>query len=489
MLHVAMGPERFEAEKASGVGLAARVVLLLGTASATAAVLLRGAGGSYRPNLLLLVGAFAGLGVLVVLEQRRRGLPRRLLIGTTGALLVIAVVVPPVQSNDLWLYAAYGRMVSEHGTSPYEAPPSRFRDDPLYPRIDRVWRGTRSLYGPGFIAIAAAGTAVTGDSALAVRLLFQGLAAVAIVIALLLVDRRTKDPMAWLLVGVNPVVVVGVVNGGHNDALVALALLAGVLLAMMRRPVLAGVAVALGVSVKIFIFLPLAALLVWLWRRQGLRAALVAGGVAVGIVVGGYLLAGGRTAIEPLGEAENQVSRSSIWNAPRREITFDLVEEGMRGKVAGAIASDRVTRWANLTVAGLALILVAPRLRAKTPVLLVGGATLAYLLAGAYVVPWYAVWALPVLALAPRSWITGVTLAIAAVVSIAYVTDPSVTRDPLRVATPWQSLRYDIFAVWAPLAEWALILVVLVLSVATVWRRRGADQDPVGPAISAITPK
>jgi hypothetical protein len=487
MLHVAMVPERFEPEEASGQGIAARVVLLVAVTSATAAVFLRGADGSYRPNLLLVLGAFAGLGTLVVLEQRRRKLPRGLVIGATGALLAIAVVVPPVQSNDLWLYAAYGRMVSHHSISPYAAPPSRIRDDPLYPRVDHVWRETRSLYGPGFIALAAAGTAVTGDSALAVRLFFQGLAAAAVVIALLLVDRRTKDPTAWLLVGVNPMVV-GVVNGGHNDALVALALLGGVLLAVMRRPALAGIAVALAVSVKVVILLPLAALLVWIWRRQGLRAALVAGGVAVGIVAGGYLLAGGRTAIEPLGDAENSVSRSSIWNAPRREITFDLIDKGARGRVAGATASARVTRWAHLLVAGLAVLLVAPRLRAKTPAVLVGAAVLAYLLAGPYVVPWYAVWGFPLLALARRSWVTGVTFAVTAVVSLAYVPDPSMTTpDPLRVLTPWQALRYDIFAVWAPLAAWALILVVIVLSGATIWRR--AVQNGPAPTMSAMTPK
>ena len=211
--------------------------------------------------------------------------------------------------------------------------------------------GTRSLYGPGFIALAAAGTAVTGDSALAVRLFFQGLAAAAVLIALLLVDRRTKDPTGWLLVGVNPMVVVGVVNGGHNDALVALALLGGVLLAVVRRPLLAGVAVALGVSVKIVILLPLAALLVWLWRRQGLRAALVTGGVAVGMVAGAYLLAGGRTAIEPLGRAEHQVSRSSIWNAPRRNITIDLIDDGVRGRWR-VRSRPAGSRWANLAVAG-----------------------------------------------------------------------------------------------------------------------------------------
>ena len=238
---------------------------------------------------------------------------------------------------------------------------------------------------------------------------------------------------------------------------------------------------------KIVILLPLLALLVWLWRRQGLRTALVTGGVAAGVVVGAYLLAGGRSAIEPLGVAENQVSRSSIWNAPRRDITIDLVNDGTRGKVAGAIASRRVTRWANLMVAGLAVLLVAPRVRARTPAVLVGAATLAYLLAGAYVVPWYAVWALPLLALAPRSFVTGVTLAVAAVVTLAYVPDPSMTRHTLRVLTPWQALRYDIFAMWVPLATWTLIVAVIVLSVATIWRRPA--QDGAGPAMSAMTPK
>src|SRR5947207_3605583 len=135
MLHVAMVPERLEVGKASGPAVALRVVLLVAVTSASAAVLLRGAGGSYRPNLLLLAAAFAGLATLVVLELHRRTLSRGLLIGATGALLVIAVVVPPVQSNDLWLYATYGRMVSHHGNSSYAAPQSRVYDVPLHCRV------------------------------------------------------------------------------------------------------------------------------------------------------------------------------------------------------------------------------------------------------------------------------------------------------------------------------------------------------------------
>ena len=61
MLHGAMLPERSELEEASRPAVAARVILLLAVTAATAAVLLRGADGSNRPNLVLLVGAFAGV--------------------------------------------------------------------------------------------------------------------------------------------------------------------------------------------------------------------------------------------------------------------------------------------------------------------------------------------------------------------------------------------------------------------------------------------
>ena len=61
------------------------------------------------------------------------------------------------------------------------------------------------------------------------------------------------------------------------------------------------------------------------------------------------------------------------------------------------------------------------------------------------------------------------------------------TRHALRVVTPWQALRYDIFTMWVPLAAWTLIAVVVVLSAATIWRR--PDQDAAGPAMSAMTPK
>ena len=57
--------------------------------------------------------------------------------------------------------------------------------------------------------------------------------------------------MAVAFLAVNPVTVIAVVNGGHNDALIGLALIGGVLLVAAKRPAWAGAVMALGVLVKI----------------------------------------------------------------------------------------------------------------------------------------------------------------------------------------------------------------------------------------------
>ena len=74
----------------------------------------------------------------------------------------------------------------------------------------------------------------------------------------------------------------------------------------------------------------------------------------------------------------------------------------------------------TITVLVLAGVLVAGRLRDSTPALVVGSAAVAYLLAGAYVLPWYAAWALPVLVLEWRTGLTRLVLAQSALYLIVY---------------------------------------------------------------------
>src|SRR5262249_47326450 len=159
-----------------------------------------------------------------------------------AALLAVAISAAPV-GHDMWSYVMYGRILSAHGTSPYTHVPADFPHDPLLHLAG--WRTTPSVYGPGFVGIAALGTGITKTSVLATRLFFQGIEAGALVGVMALVWRRTRSPAALAFVGLDPALV-ATVHDGHNDLLVGLAVLIGALLVTDRRPVLGGIALAAG---------------------------------------------------------------------------------------------------------------------------------------------------------------------------------------------------------------------------------------------------
>jgi alpha-1,6-mannosyltransferase len=391
----------------------------------TSAVLVRGRDGAPGWNLALLAVAFVAFAALLVLEDRRPALSVAHVVVPAFALLLLAVVVAPVSSRDVWSYVAYGRTVSVHHESPYVSPPAEFPDDPMYPRVSRMWRDTPSVYGPLFTAVSAGGMAVTRASATASRMFFQALAALAVVGAIWLVWRETRDHRAVALVSLNPFVVVAVVNGGHNDALVGFLVVGAVLLAVRDRPWVAGGVLGAAALVKITALLPLAAVVAWaLWRPSGWRragATLAAGAL---VVVVGYALAGGRAALEPLSEARLHTSAASPWDEPRADLTRARIADGERGLIAGREVREDISRFAGLAVAVVAVAVVVRRRREATPAVVVGGAVLSYLLLGAYVLPWYAAWALFPLALRRHDHLTVLALAHAALLELAYVPRP-----------------------------------------------------------------
>src|SRR5439155_18931353 len=178
------------------------------------------------------------------------------------------------------VYAMYGRMVAHHQVSPYRHAAAEFPHDPWAGKVPHGWRQTRSVYGPLFTGVSAAAMVPVGDSFLAGRLFFQLLAAAGVVGCLWLLERRARSAAALALLALNPVVIVSVVNGGHNDALVGLGVLGGVLLAE-RRPLVAGLVLGAAALIKAAALLPLAVVAVWVWRRRGWR-----GGRPVGVVGG-----------------------------------------------------------------------------------------------------------------------------------------------------------------------------------------------------------
>ena len=442
-------------------------VLLWVSAACTAGAIIVGDGLTHGATVLLLVVALAAQATLVVRAGRRRersGLDRRAVLAASGLVLLIAVLVPPRGSHDLWSYAMYGRIVSHHHASPFVHRPSEYTSDPWLHHVDRGWRHTRSVYGPAFVAVSAVITFVARVPLVA-RLLFQGLAAAAIFGILLLIDRRTRDPVAVVCIGLHPIIAFEVVNGGHNDALVGLAVLAAVLLVTRERWVWAGLVLALGVLVKAVVLLPFAALAVWTWRRYGVRAAASLAAAGTSLVVVAYALAGGRAALAPLAAARLQESRASLWSLPKYWITADLVDDGWRGKTAGLVARHLVSSWSLLVVLGLAVALLVGRLKDPAPALAAGGATLAYLLAAAYVLPWYVVWALPVLALQWRAGVARLAAIHASLLLIAYQYNPGPHLDALQ-----RALRLTVRGAQA--FEVVAILALLAVALARALGRR-----------------
>ena len=391
---VAGGERGSFAEWAPVVGVLTLGVLVLSVTANLAGYAVLGASGRFATGAV----AFGAFGVLFLPAIRVSTLTPRRVVIAAGVLVAVAVVVTPRGSGDVWSYVMYGRMLVVHGASPFTHGPAAFPRDPFTHLVARSWRHTPSVYGPGFVALAGAGTGVAGHSMLLNRLYFQAVEAAALAGALALVWRRTRDPVALAVLGLNPTVL-AVVNGGHNDLVVGLALLAGVLLVLDRRWAWGGVLLAVAASIKLVVVLPIAAVVLWVWRRQGRRGALHVAAACGAVLVLAYTVAGGLPALHPLLHARRQHDQMSIWQLPR-----ELLRSSLLGPVISTAALGSIAVLAGFVV------LTALRRRPSSasgfdlePVVLVGATALVFFLAASFVLPWYSAWALPALAFAWRS--------------------------------------------------------------------------------------
>jgi hypothetical protein len=412
-----VSPDHAHSDVPTAADRAIALTLLLISASATGTALFRRFFAAGRAGLLTI--AFLTLALVVFRARWRRALSMRTVLVLTLALFLLAVARWPKNSTDLWSYAAYGRMTAEYGVSPYRHTASEFPNDRAMRRVKPIWQDTESVYGPLWNGISAGVASITDTHRLKTRLAFQSLAALSVFLSVLLVARRTRDPAAVALIGLNPVIVFAVVNGGHNDALVGLALLAGAVLASRHRLALAGLAIAVAALVKIVALLGLAALAVWLWRKRGLRPAAITTGIAGSAIGLGYALNGGFDGLAPLREARLQMSHNSIWLLADSEGRTNLFGLG-RFYLFSPEYLNRAATISTVVVLLLAAVLVSGRLRDHTPTLVVTSALVAYLLAATYILPWYVAWVLPLLALEWRAGLTKLVLAQSALYLLAY---------------------------------------------------------------------
>ena len=448
---------------AASLGTGTKQRALLGVVCVgTASLIFVGRGAPPVAFIVLVLGTFIAYGALIWSLTQRQVIGVRALIVACIGLMIVAIGVPARSSKDVSAYIMYGRIVAQHHASPYTHVPASYPDDPALQRVQDSFRNTGSVYGPIFTGISAAGMSVCGSSPVCGRMFFQTLEALAVLGAAWLVLRATGSWAAAACVGLNPVMLVSIVNGAHNDGLVATGLLAAVLLAR-ERPVLAGLLLGAAALIKVNVLLPGVVLIAWLLIRDDKRKAFRLGLTTAGFVVGGYLLAGGLLALRPLHNTAMFVSRHSIWYVIERWITSTLAEDGWTRARAADYAAHLIPVLGLIVVVVIALLVAGGRMRDHGPEPVVAAALAVYVLASPYVLPWYTAPLIPLLAMRWRTRTTWLVLSYSALLFLAYPSRYPVHRTFTGLILP--TTARNVLPV---------VAVVVLLTVAvTAWRPRG----------------
>ncbi|MDT7579729.1 MAG: alpha,6-mannosyltransferase, partial [Pseudonocardiales bacterium] len=243
---------------------------------------------------------YAGMGMLVLAwlwigrMLRARGAvapaPARTQLARTGLLWALPLAVaPPMFSKDVYSYLAQSA-ITARGLDPYSFGPAAALgvDDPLTRTIPTIWRDTPAPYGPLFLMLGRAITALTGSDVIrglfAHRILALGGVALLIWALPRLARRCHLDAGLVLWLGAaNPLVLFHLVSGIHNEGLMIGLMLAGVELGLRALDRGGGVAhplfltgavvVSLGAAVKLPAILALGFLGMAAARERGLRAS------------------------------------------------------------------------------------------------------------------------------------------------------------------------------------------------------------------------
>jgi hypothetical protein len=346
-----------------------------------------------------------------------------------GARLVWAVIVvlvaafalaPVLLSHDVFSYLDYARLGVVHGLDPYVHAPDAVPTDPAYARV--TWTEATSAYGPLFtlatyplawLPVGLAVAALKGVAALSVL-------ALAALVARLAAWRGLQPLRAATFVALNPLVLVHVVGGAHNDGLTILLAMLGVAAVLAKRETAGGATLVAAAAIKASALLlaPFAVVAtarpprnrnsapiacpstVSRWRPLA-RLASGALFAALGIGLAAYL-GFGWDWLHGFGLAGENQSRTSHLSIP---ITL--------ARLTG-LDPDPV-RAAALVLYAIAIAwLLARSWRGSDWVRAAGWAALGLLLATSWLLPWYLIWALPLAAISRDRALQLLTLALTA---------------------------------------------------------------------------
>jgi hypothetical protein len=336
----------------------------------------------------------------------------RTLVLAIVTLHLLVLLAAPLISTDVFSYQAYARMGADYGVNPYLNGPAAIRLDRVFPYVGAKWSYIPSAYGPVFTALSY----VLAPLSIAASVIaYKSIAALASLALVALVWRcarlRGIDPVrAAALVGLNPLLVVYGVGGGHNDLLMLVAL-AGALYALLAGRERAGGALAvLAIGIKLTAGLVLPFALAAPGPHRGTRRRrdlLIGAGVAFALIAALSFALFGSGALHLLTTVRESQSEGDWKSIP-----------GVIGQRLGLPAVGRVVGL--LLVAAFVGVCVTLLVRVWRGTLdwieAAGWATLAMLIASSSLLPWYVGWMLPLAALGRDRRLTVMALVMTGVV-------------------------------------------------------------------------
>jgi alpha-1,6-mannosyltransferase len=217
-------------------------------------------------GVALLLIAWLALGRRVI----ARSVDEYTLVVTTGFWLLPLLASVPVFSRDTYSYLAQGALLRD-GLDPYAVGPV-VNPNALLDNVSPIWTITTAPYGPAFILIAKLVTLLIGDHVIAGTMLLRlcmlpGLALLIWATPRIARQLGADAPTALWICVLNPLVIIHLMGGVHNEMLMVGLMTAGIALTFERHHVAGVTLVAVAVAVKATagIALPF---LVWVWMRH-----------------------------------------------------------------------------------------------------------------------------------------------------------------------------------------------------------------------------
>jgi alpha-1,6-mannosyltransferase len=357
-----------------------------------------------------LCGAWLGLGMTL---KRSASLSPKSLWIVGAAWCLPFLLGPPLFSHDVYSYIAQGTLVHV-GHSPYHEAPialGHLGHRHVLDGVDPFWRKTTAPYGPLFLGVVSLIVGAAGShlvvGAVLVRLFDLIGIAVLAVFAPRLARALGADPRRalWLAM-LSPLVWLQLVSNAHNDALMVGLMVAGVTLAVERRPLIGIAVCAVAATVKV----PAVAAIVFIvvaWARElpGRRDQLKVVAKATLVTVAAAAIV---TAVTGLGLAWISTGLFSTPGRVRLAITPATavgytIAHALHGVGVPLNGKQFEATLSHITFAitGLLGLFLLYRTRWDNMVRRLGWLLLAIAIGGPAAWPWYFTWGLALLAACP----------------------------------------------------------------------------------------